>query len=75
MEADKVAEMPTIDREKCRGCGLCVSVCACGALQIIENSVTVVAVDECHWCAMCELVCPNGAISCPFEIIIENEST
>ena len=66
-----MVEMPIIDREKCQGCGLCVSVCTCGALVLIDNIVTVVEVEECHWCTMCELVCPNEAISCPFEIVIE----
>ena len=71
VEADKMAEIPVIDREKCQGCGLCVSVCTCGALVLIDNIVTVLEVEECHWCTLCEAVCPNGAISCPFEIFIE----
>ena len=66
-----MAEIPVIDREKCQGCGLCVSVCTCGALVLIDNIVTVLEVEECHWCTLCEAVCPNGAISCPFEIVIE----
>ncbi len=65
--------MPIIDREKCQVCGLCVSVCVCGALIIVDNTVKVIEVDECRWCTLCELVCPNGAITCPFDIIIENE--
>lgn len=65
--------MPEIDQEKCQRCGLCVSVCACGALQIVEDTITIVEVEECHWCTLCELVCPYGAISCPFEIIIEDD--
>ncbi len=64
-------EMPLIDRDKCQGCGLCVSVCICGGLVLTDNIVTAVEVEECHWCTLCELVCPTGAISCPFEIIIE----
>ena len=66
-----MAEKPIIDRDRCDGCGLCVSVCGCGALVMVENVVTIVEVENCQWCAMCELVCPNEAISCPFEIVIE----
>ncbi|MBN2239186.1 MAG: 4Fe-4S binding protein [Dehalococcoidales bacterium] len=67
--------MPQIDYEKCDGCGICVSVCSCGAL-IFEGDI--VKFSESHkcsscerWCGNCELACPKDAISCPFEIIIE----
>jgi len=63
--------MPVIEIEKCNGCGLCVSVCTCGALSIKDNVVTIIEVDNCGWCTQCELVCPNDAISCPFEIVVE----
>jgi len=66
-----MAVMPVIDKEKCQGCGLCVDVCTCGALKLVDNLPTVVAIDKCGWCGMCELVCPNEAISCPFEIVFE----
>jgi len=73
-----MAEMPVIDRNKCQGCGLCVSVCACGVLVLIDNKVAVVKKEECHgctrWCTLCEYVCPNEAISCSFEIVIEDNS-
>ena len=67
-----MSEMPMIDEEKCQGCGLCVSVCACGALVVADKRVIAIEVDECRWCTLCELVCPSGAITCPFEIVIEN---
>ena len=65
--------IPIIDREKCRGCGLCVSVCSCGALVLVDNIATIVEVDECHWCTLCEAVCSNGALTCPFEIVFEED--
>ena len=66
-----MAEMPVIDQEKCNGCGLCISVCSCNALVLVDNIITVIETEECHWCTLCEAVCPTGAISCPFEIVIE----
>ena len=69
-----MGEMPIIDLEKCQGCGLCVDVCACGALKIVGKTVQAVKVEDCEWCALCELVCPNEAISCPFEVVVEEDS-
>ena len=63
-------EMPVTYREKCNGCGLCISVCPCNALVLVDNVVIVVEMEECSWCIQCEDVCPTGAIVCPFEIVI-----
>jgi uncharacterized Fe-S center protein len=70
----KMSDMPIIDEEKCEHCGLCVSICICGALAMEDNIVKIIKADECGWCTMCELVCPTGAISCPFEIVIEDDT-
>ena len=65
--------MPTLDVEKCNGCGLCVSVCEGHILVLVGNVVTVVEREECQrctrWCTLCEAVCPAEAIMCPFEIV------
>jgi len=70
-----VVEMPVIDLDKCDGCGLCISVCQCKVLVLVDNVVTVIGKEGCtscnHWCTQCEDVCPTGAIRWPFEIIIE----
>ncbi len=64
-------EMPEIDQTKCDGCGLCLTVCQCGALVMIDNVVMVVETEECEWCTECEAACPNSAIRCYFEIVSE----
>jgi len=69
-----VSEIPIIDSGKCNGCGLCISVCLCNALIMVDNVVTVVETEGCNWCTLCEAVCPAGVISCPFEIVIEESS-
>ena len=66
-----MAEMPIIDPEKCDGCGLCVTVCHCNGLVIVNNVVTIIETVECDWCTDCEAVCPTDAIRCPFEIVIQ----
>ena len=66
-------EMPIIDQEKCNRCGLCVSVCACGAIVLIEDRIAIIETEDCHWCTTCEAVCPTGALTCSFEIVIEEE--
>lgn len=66
--------MPIFDPDKCDGCGLCVTVCRCGALAMSGDTVTIVQVDNCGWCTDCELVCQTGALQCPFEIILTENS-
>ena len=63
--------VPVIDPEKCNGCGLCISVCHCRALIMIDNVVTIIESEGCDWCTECEAVCPTEALRCPFEIILE----
>lgn len=66
-------EMPFVDPRKCNGCGLCVSVCHCNALKLVDNVITICETDKCGWCAQCEAACPLGAISCAYEIVCEED--
>jgi len=72
-----LSEMPVVEPEKCNGCGLCISVCICQALVLVDNVATFVKTQKCskctRWCAQCEAVCPTGAITYPFEIVIEEQ--
>ena len=63
---------PLLDEGLCNGCGLCVTVCECGALVLVGNVIKLVEVEYCGYCTECEMVCPTGAIECPFEIVIED---
>lgn len=65
-------EMPLIDLAKCDNCGLCVSVCYCGAIVLSGEMVMVIDTEDCGWCTLCEAVCPRQAIACPYEIIFDN---
>jgi MinD superfamily P-loop ATPase len=71
-----VSRMPVIDAAKCDRCGLCIGICKCGILIMEDNNVKVVSAAECgrctKWCNACELVCPTGAITCPFEVVLED---
>ena len=67
-------EMPQIDLEKCDLCGLCATVCACGAIVIAGNIITITDTADCAWCTWCEAVCPHEAITCSFEIVFDDRS-
>jgi len=64
-------EMPVVERAKCNGCGLCISVCSCHALIMVDNCISIVETEACNWCAQCEEICPTQAIKCAFTIVIE----
>lgn len=65
------ARIPLIEEGRCNGCGLCVGVCYQHALALEDGCIRLVASLDCNWCTQCESVCPNGAISCPFEVVLE----
>ena len=58
-----------IDTDRCKGCGLCVSVCPKNVLDISEEvnvkgyfPVYQARPDDCNFCAMCCVMCPDVAI-------------
>ncbi|MDR1038844.1 MAG: 4Fe-4S dicluster domain-containing protein [Deltaproteobacteria bacterium] len=51
-----------IDEARCDGCGLCVSGCAEGALEIIEGKARLVSESYCDGLGACLAECPRGAL-------------
>jgi len=51
-----------IDEEKCNGCGLCVTACHEGALQLIAGKARLISESYCDGLGDCLPECPTGAI-------------
>ena len=53
---------PRIDKDECRGCGLCAKNCASHAISIVDRKA-VIDYDKCVGCGQCVATCQfNGAI-------------
>lgn len=52
-----------IEKEKCNGCGLCVSACHEGAIAMIDGKAELVRDDYCDGLGNCLPACPTGAIT------------
>lgn len=58
-----------IDRERCKGCQLCISVCP-KKLLVVESSynqkgyapASIVEAEHCTGCALCAEMCPDICI-------------
>ncbi len=62
---------PVINREWCKGCGICVAFCPKKVLKIDDmQKSAVVRPDACINCGLCELRCPDIAI----EVIPEEKN-
>lgn len=51
-----------INEEKCNGCGICITACHEGALQIIDGKAKLISDSYCDGLGNCLPGCPTGAI-------------
>lgn len=58
-----------IDREKCNGCGLCITACHEGAIELVDGKAVLVSDEYCDGLGNCLPECPTGAIK-----IVEREA-
>ncbi|HIY15348.1 4Fe-4S binding protein [Alistipes sp. An66] len=66
----KIKGTIVVDRERCKGCGVCVSVCPCDVLALsaeVNGKGYPVArmanPDACTGCASCAVICPDSVIT------------
>lgn len=51
-----------VDKNWCKGCGICVAFCPKNVLEIKDGKVNIKDLDSCIKCGQCELRCPDFAI-------------
>ncbi|MGE3063024.1 MAG: 4Fe-4S binding protein [bacterium] len=54
--------MPWIEKEKCSGCGVCISSCSVGAIALGSDRKAEINNSLCTKCGNCFSSCPLGAI-------------
>ncbi|MCK9216757.1 MAG: 4Fe-4S binding protein [Firmicutes bacterium] len=59
---EEVTEKLVINKEWCKGCGICVSFCPKNVLTLKDGKVDIADIEKCIECGQCELRCPDYAI-------------
>ena len=61
--AKKVLKEHVINKDWCKGCGICVSFCPKKVLELDkEGKVFAARYKDCICCKQCEFMCPDFAI-------------
>ena len=64
MAKTKKLKKHVINREWCKGCGICVAVCPKNVLELdSREKATAARLQDCIACQLCEQICPDLAIT------------
>lgn len=67
----KIKGAIVVDKERCKGCNLCVIACPLHILSLTEKQVNQkgyrfvaqIQKEMCNGCSSCAIVCPDGCIT------------
>lgn len=66
----KIKGTVVVDRERCKGCGVCVASCPCKVLGLSAEVngkgypfAEMIVPDACTGCASCGIICPDSCIT------------
>lgn len=57
---EQLRTIAVIDKEKCRGCGVCIDICEQEAITL--NDIAIINALKCNGCGACTQECLNEAI-------------
>lgn len=61
---------PIIHKDRCVGCGACITQCPTQALEQRGGKAALVWPERCIYCADCETLCPHNAIEIPYLVCL-----
>jgi 2-oxoglutarate ferredoxin oxidoreductase subunit delta len=75
MAKKKKLKRHAINREWCKGCGICVAVCPKKVLELNSKEKAVATrKEDCIACQLCEEICPDLAIEVMVKYVEESTS-
>ena len=60
--AQKTLKTLYVEKELCKGCGICVAFCPKNVLALENEKIVIKDRDAVNQCGQCELRCPDYAI-------------
>ncbi len=55
-------KLVTVNKEWCKGCGICLAFCPKDVLDLVDEKINIKNPKACIKCGQCELRCPDYAI-------------